>query len=332
MQCPSCGFENAPGLERCGICSTPLTAKREPTAVYPPRARERSISQKILWTLQNDPHWVTIRRTLDRIPIKRERVVGGLRNAGRLLASVVPGFGHLLFLKRPAIGAGMLITSGVAVALAVLCYQSFLADLLACWVIALSIASVSTTANRIWAAGQSAAARMRRLAIPLLVFAAYLGGYVFLRAALQSVVSLARMAGPMHMGIVLREDNLLLWNLGELRRGDVIVAEANYHGGSVASLGIIIGLPGEAVHYIGGFYIHGRPARVGLPIAEPPAYIQGSARQLQPDEYWVWLEGGGPRRSWTVVVRRRDIRGRAVAIIGPPGHRRSIAPVRIEIR
>jgi len=38
MRCRQCGFENMPGLERCGRCSSILVV-REPVAVTPPRAR-----------------------------------------------------------------------------------------------------------------------------------------------------------------------------------------------------------------------------------------------------------------------------------------------------
>jgi len=97
MQCPSCRFENMPGLESCGRCGTMLTLSTATIDVNPPRATKASkrlrkaVPRRLIYRtrdLASEARRVITRSTVEdsRIPLPEPQILSRL---------IVPGWAHI---------------------------------------------------------------------------------------------------------------------------------------------------------------------------------------------------------------------------------------------
>ncbi len=97
MQCPSCRFENMPGLESCGRCGTSLALATAAIDVHPPRASRvskrvrRAVPGRLLYRARDAAieAWRTITSSIiedSRIPLPEPGILSRL---------IVPGWAHL---------------------------------------------------------------------------------------------------------------------------------------------------------------------------------------------------------------------------------------------
>lgn len=118
MQCPICGFENISGQETCARCHTLLkvTKRLSPEDLTPPRAARGRIVRRLSYFLNR------VRESCAGWKFSEywRAVVGTKSLPGEalaaILASVLPGFGHLLTGRTARAGAAF----GVWVTLAIL--------------------------------------------------------------------------------------------------------------------------------------------------------------------------------------------------------------------
>lgn len=85
MRCPACGFENMPGLTKCGVCASDLAGKMSPRDVTPPRARDRSLRSRLDWEAR--------RTGLSRLPLPAPSAI---KRSALVVASLLPGVGMWL--------------------------------------------------------------------------------------------------------------------------------------------------------------------------------------------------------------------------------------------
>ena len=97
MQCPSCRFENMPGLESCGRCGTSLSLSTVTIDVNPPRASKaakrlrKAVPRRLIYRardLASEAHRVVTRSTVEdsRIPLPEPAILSRL---------IVPGWAHM---------------------------------------------------------------------------------------------------------------------------------------------------------------------------------------------------------------------------------------------
>ena len=98
MQCPSCRFENMPGLGSCGRCGTSLTLGTATIDVHPPRAsraarrvRQAVPEAELLYRARDaavEAHWAVTGSIVEesRVPLPEPGILSRL---------IVPGWAHL---------------------------------------------------------------------------------------------------------------------------------------------------------------------------------------------------------------------------------------------
>jgi hypothetical protein len=168
--------------------------------------------------------------------------------------------------------------------------------------------------------------------VSLMVLAAYLGGYVLLRAVVSSRYIVVTVTNGMPGDAVATGDSILIRRSGQLRRGDFALATVNGRGAAEAAVGPILGLPGDRVYVSDQIYVNGRPAHVGIQWPEELGYPDTNSPGsviLGRGEYWMRANftGHGEDNLLQLMaesgrIYRDSIWGKAVAIIGPPARRR----------
>jgi len=341
MQCPSCGFENIPGSEQCCVCSALLSSRQSGETVFPPRARDRSFWQRVRWSLTTSAGFTravgrlqALRRSLSNVEFRRRlsaaRPQVNLHEIGLLLLSVIPGLGHVYVVGDVRRGRRILLGSLGALVLAMVAYRTILADVLVYGIIALSMFCVFVVADRLREIRGEEAQFVRRVGIALLVLAVYLGSYVLLRSALSSRMMVVRIEAEPWSEVVSAGDSLLLTRHDIYRRGDIVAGAGYWQHYQVPNVGPIIGVPGDRIEVADRVYVN------GMPTGARPRHVESSPSAevtLAEDEYWLM-----PGLNINQVVNREmvasagviqdyNVWGRAVAVVGPPGHRRWLSRV-----
>src|SRR5690349_19427402 len=96
MQCPSCRFENMPGLETCGRCGTSLVLAAAAIGVHPPRASRaakrvrRAVPRRLLYRARDAA--VEAQRAITGSIVEDSRIP--LPEPGILPRLIVPGWAH----------------------------------------------------------------------------------------------------------------------------------------------------------------------------------------------------------------------------------------------
>ncbi|MCL5105041.1 MAG: S26 family signal peptidase [Armatimonadetes bacterium] len=328
-----------PGRDQCAVCSTSLSAKSPADNVVPPRAKDRTISQRIDWTLANAPGVGTIRREIEGISLKwfgRPWAWLTPRAFGLILLSAIPGFAHVYLVGQRLIGGWLFALSVAMLALAAVLIKSPVSNWLLYCIVGLSMFSMSAGIDELRGGRRDIRGRLQAwIGIGLMVFSLYLGGYWTLRMAASPFASVVSVVAQPDSELVQRGDALLLWSRGRMDRGDMVVGTIQWQDYHALTIGRLVGLPGDRIEIGNNVRVNGKATAVRLPSlagahGEPVAYsaYDVSARTLRKDEYWIVpnfnfapsiqdiLEAGS--------IRRTNIWGRVVVIIGPPERRRIV--------
>lgn len=344
-----------PGVKQCVVCSAALSAESSAQDVMPPRARDRTLRQRLRYTLEsgglmprrpaggaaaNDSAqagWKRFApRLIRRVPFSLS--FGGslgwlnLRNLGQLLIAAIPGFGHWFVLGRPAVGKVIFLSCTAALLLAALFYRSELSNILVYGVQLASAVSVYSVMSHLVSIGAPRLSRARlAIGTGLLVAALYLGAYHGVILALSPFMQPVRVLQGAQGSIVGAGDTALLWRRGDISRGDVIVAWVSYNG-DFQNIGVVLGVPGDLVTISDRLYINEMPVAVELPMlrdGDNKRYWYSASNRvdyvLKPDEYWIVPDLNPALDIETLLregtVRRDGIEGRIVAVINPPARR-----------
>jgi len=342
MQCPSCGFENMPGREQCAACSTSLSAKSPAESVMPPRAKDRTVGQRIEWTLANAPGVGAVRREIDEARRRTRPSLECLsgtwawltpKTLGLILLSGVSGYAHFYIIGRRQVGVWLFAVSAVMLAFAAVLVRSPVSDWLLYCVFGLSMLSMSAGIAELRRSRQGIAARTQAwVGIGLMVFGLYAGGYWALRMAASPWVNVVTAIAPTS-SFVRQGDTLLLWSRGQMRRGDLVVGTIHWQDYQALTIGPLVGMPGDRVEIDRQVRINGRTVSVQLPSlagahdeAVAPSAYDMSAKTLGSDEYWIVPSFGDYAPSSRDIleagsIRNADMWGRVVAIMGPAERR-----------
>lgn len=341
MQCPSCKFENMPGLQQCVVCSTSLTASPEQESVMPPRARNRGFGDRVRIALDNAPALMSLRRWLST---QRQRALGSTLTTtgwswltpgafGLIVLSAIPGFPQAFIMRCGFAGLTLFLAAMASLLLGACFYKTAFCDWMLWSVLALSAWSMLSAADYIRPGSRVGRDRYLALAgLCMLVVSIYAGGYLTLRLALSPVVSIVRLQVPLPGCGLQAGDSILTTRRSDYRRGDVIVAQVRWQDYAVPNAGRIIGMPGDVLTLRDRLYVNGRPVEARLPQPlrqdEPvPAYEEGRIR-LKANQYWVapaFNVSPSPQELLdTGRISRDDISGRVSAITGPAHRRRWI--------
>ncbi len=178
MQCPSCGFENIPGRQECGVCCSSLKTAPARESVRPPRKRDRPAWARLAWHVRTDI-WLGIRwRVLEWARAAGER--GPIRDVHwwHLALAIVPGLGHFFVLRDALPAIGMVAVSVLALVFAVWLRGTILGGIGVAVVLALSVFGVFAVVNRHWGANRKGLGGLVwRVAMLMLVLACYQMSY-----------------------------------------------------------------------------------------------------------------------------------------------------------
>jgi hypothetical protein len=333
MQCPSCGFENIPGSERCCKCSALLAPDPVRVRIYPPRARDRTWGQRLRYALTGARDWAyadgSLRAHQPQTP--HHTTQRGLQAAACILRSIIPGLAPPRTPGEVRRGRLMLLGSVAALALAVLSYRSWLSNVLLWSVVGLSAMSVAATVHELRTQGQVGDRNeLVRIGIVLVVLAIYLAMYMAIQLSLTPLLIAVNLeAQPWGEGPA-SGDTLLIWRRGPLERGALVWATVRQEYGDVPNIGPVVGLPGDRIDVTDRVYLNGIRTRFALPT---PVEAQGVPAAggviLTADEYWIMPayyanEGNAQALLQAGRVVSADIHGRAVAVLGPAAHRRRL--------
>lgn len=311
MRCPSCGFENTPGLTTCGVCASPLDGKASPRDVSPPRAKDRRLRATLEWEAQ--------RTGISRLPLPP---ASSVRRAALVACALVPGVGmwvssrggRVAWLHHAASLA--LLTAGIAL------IRSPLSDVLFLGVFGLWVWSVTEGLDVLFPPNTNADLPLRRFGLALIAAAVLAGGYSVARVAASPWVWTMRVVQPVQSGLVRRGDSVLVRRLrGAPRRGDVVVASTGSEQYPTL-FGPVIGVPGDRLVIGAPVFVNGQPTIASVEGAGGVELVLG------PGEYWVrpfWHGNAGQGRGAAAgVVWGHNVRGRVVAVVYPRGRRARI--------
>ncbi len=302
MQCPSCGFENIPGRQECGVCAASLVVARGRESVMPPRAKNRTVRQRVRWWLDANIH---LGLRLEAVRCRRDLLRGvfrgslqdtrarwswlSLRGLGLFLISVIPGFGYIFARRDKRTGFRHLLACALALGLAMALIRTPVADGLVYGVLAASVISMTVAAESLFPAFISDESRVRmRLGAALMSISLLMGGYFLLQMAVYPALSTAAIMHNPATNLVAEGDVLLLWGRGAIDRGDLIIGNAP---GREAGLGIVVGVAGDRVRIArdGRVSVNGAPIRSlqETPLAHMENLSQIAEGTLSTDQYLV---------------------------------------------
>lgn len=175
MQCPSCGFENVPGNEQCVVCSASLASGHASESVLPPRAKDRSVRQRLSYALRAGETALWLKGGLSRLrPSFNIDLPVWEVEAWHIVISIVPGVGFILITGRWVPGLAQLAAAAVAVAAAYAFWGTPLATAAMSIALGLSMFSVFLVADRRWGTSERGPnAAMRRLGMLAVIAACY---------------------------------------------------------------------------------------------------------------------------------------------------------------
>jgi hypothetical protein len=349
-----------PGNEQCVACSATLAGGQARESVMPPRARDRTVRDRVRWALQDSSVVAGLRSAREGASALGDRLRGGLaasrdiprwslnaevlraswdwinrRTWWRILLSALPGYGPACVAGRNRMGAAFFAGALASLALTACCYRHPVSNVLLFVVVALSMVSVGVAMDFLRGRREELEhLLLARIGIALIVVSLYFGTYAGLRIALEPVASIVSVV-QVPPGIPLHSGDSLLVLGGEVRRGDLVLSTIRYHGVQVPSVGRLIGMPGDRLVLSDRLYVNRRPVAVALPQLGAPydqqrpySANEAAARTLGPDEYWIvpnYNAAPGTREVLdTGVMRRNDIRGRIAAVVAPAQRRRII--------
>lgn len=355
MQCPKCGFENIPGRDECLVCSSSLAAKPADESVYPARAKDRSLWDRISWRMDRQaqvpqvqrlversnemnsqaakhargissgvtPTFNTWRETLRNIRLNRMRFPRfTLLQWGQMGISVIPGLGHIFILKKNSLGALIIIATIAMLMTAVLSYKTSLADYMIFLTVGLSMYSVWCVCVRFWLDSRDDRSVYQiSIGVALMVLALYLSIYAALMLIISPRYMFVRLMADPHIPRLERGDTTLIRRHTKINRGDLIYREV--HEGALTP-GYIVGIPGERIDIGQRVSVNGVPfGRVIFPGTEEIS----KTVILKKDEYWVtpadnldWFETPEMLIDFC-TVNPSEVLGRVIAITGPPERR-----------
>ncbi len=335
MECPSCGFQNMPGRTECASCSAALSAGSQLRSVVPPRAKDRSFGQRIQWSLASTPGVVRAGQWIDGLRLRLGMGLGAWawvtpQALCLIIQSVVPGFGHTFMLRRRAAGVGMFAIGLVSLVLAAVLYRTYIADFLAAGVTLLSMVSVVATVDTLRGGSRDPERRLYSLlGITLLVAGMYAGCYAALSVTLFRTVTVV---AHVPRTTIRRGDALLIWSHGSIGAGDIAVGVTHFNNTAAPAIGRLIAEPGDTVAIGDRLYVNGNPRPAWLPplgqqYGAPRRYSMAeyAERRLKADEFWIVpnlnLVPSPQALLQAGTIRRSEIWGRVVAIVGPPARR-----------
>ena len=329
MQCPSCGFENMPGVEQCCVCSTGLGSKAVTESVMPPRRKDRSFIERLRWSIRESRVWAGARSGINAAgtPAHGASIPDwlGVREVVMIVLSVVPGLGHIFGNCDRRRGIQLLVATILAVGLGCLLIRTALSDILACAVVCLSAYSTAAIFDSVWTRKVSDQSRLlARLGISLMIISVYASGYMATRLVDNPVFTVVNVLAEDTNRYIAAGDTVLLRRADIFRRGDFIVGTSA--AGSVLMAGPVIGVPGDTVTVSNHIYVNGAPTGVtsGLPISELFGTVQLTAGQYWVLPAYINHNADNPRQDLADagVVMRDSIVGRGIAVTGPPNHRK----------
>lgn len=311
------------------VCSASLNGRRAGETVYPPRARDRSLWQRWLWSVTSSPRLESLKR---RNHAFWTGVAGGvrwlgIREMGLLLLSVIPGLGHIAVLGQLRRGLLLFFGTVAAVVLGVFLYRTPVLDCLAYLILLASMWSVYLAVNRLRpsATGQLAMS-LERVGIALLIVALYLGSYIALRYAVRPwYITVRVLADAPIAGTVSAGDSLLIRRDAIIRRGDLVIATCRLGRLSASTISPVVGMPGDTIEVGPVIKVNGVPTGFTGWSRRVDGFYP--AVTLGKDQYWVMPNLTANTNDPDVMatagtVSQSDVWGRAIAVIGPPSHRR----------
>ncbi|BDI31702.1 hypothetical protein CCAX7_37530 [Capsulimonas corticalis] len=360
MKCAQCGYYNLPGAAVCGRCKSSLTADSgapvapppkpvTPAAdYYPPRARDRSLTDNVRLHVRPPEALATRVRSLPRPSMHLLRAAGGssrlsiqptLSQSDMLLICFAPLPGCVQWIQKRRRAAIAFFGAFFTLCLGAIATIHSDASTVFIWLIALVVlASIVDACWRAAIVNSTASPEFQRLRAGMLAFQSFcaLGlsitsVFIFLAQYFPIYEMRTDLAAP----TLLNGDGIIVqsWSdpLHNARRGDVImVIMDNYYPVTER----LIGLPGDRVEYAnGGLWVNGRPLRTPeLPIAFQPA-SNPFAVAVPKGEFFIWRamarpyteeRGGDPMQTTQsyLLVSPEDVRGKVIAVYTPPARRR----------
>ncbi len=337
MQCPSCRFENIPGLTTCGRCGSLLEFKGAAIDVHPPRASSRAKRRRRwLYTRQYYQARDVIQDSLDRtagtlirdlrVPLPEPDI------APRL---IVPGWAHihagLVLRGRSFLGVFLTL-----LAIGLLFWGSSLGAICIGFAFSVHVSSVLDILNR------QRTVRFLSMVLTSLLAASVLGVFVYWpigwAASHVAAVREYRYDSPLF-----RQSDVVLINewaflLREPRPGDVVLYETNFANDIQVGAAYhvrfmlreneaverVVGGPGDHV-----LWDHGVFTINDSPVAWTPLLPQGLPAHLEitvPENSYLILpstslasNGDGSSEAWKArgLVSREQIEGMAYLRLQP---------------
>ncbi|MCE5321697.1 hypothetical protein LLG46_00110 [bacterium] len=311
----------------------------------PPRAKDRTLGQKVGMTLENVRGFGMLRRDLERSSQRAKFVLERLscqrtwltpKTFGLILLSAVPGIAHIYIVGRKLTGLQLLTISMVLVVLTVTFIRSSVSGWFMYCLLALSMFSMSAAICTLRPGRRDISNRSYVwIGIGLIVFCLYCGNYWVLRIAAAPFMRVMTVVAEPYSTDLKRGDTLLLWSAGNMKRGDTVVGLVRWNDYHVLSIGQLVGSPGDRIEIGSKVRVNGQIAHVRLPPiagahgeALAPSSYNKCAKALAKNEYWIV-----PNFNYAPSVRdildagtisRSNILGRVIAITGPPEHRKII--------
>jgi hypothetical protein len=339
MQCPSCGFQNLPGLERCARCLSQLVLDH--IDVHPYRASDRWARWRA-WRTQGPARWLEplrwlLRRLGGLVTVQRGPVPDMARRLPSALLSVVPGLG-LAACGRWRLGCILL---GICLA-ALLGFVVFMGSWIGVLFMGLVFGVHSYAIQRCLIQRGDYVPRGMAISIGLLIFLLlYLAVYPAAGWVVNGVVRFEPLVGDLREGRLRQGDVLMVrgrWlRPPRYQPGDLVsyrIPEMRGQGWITregASIDRVLGAPGDhVVIRNGGLIVNGKPMLGGVrPVGGLPLPDNYEAT-VPADAYFILPSlpalgghyGQGAPVSAMIravsIVPYRDIRGRVIMIVGPP--------------
>lgn len=321
-----------PGHDKCCVCEHELESKESGERLYPVRASERPFWSRIWWRIRETGFLMRYDQARAGIRYTGARI--GFAELLWLLASAVPGVGHIYILKRRRIGLYMLCGTILAAVLAVLFYRSPISNLLGLGIVTASVISVFSVLYKYlddyWSARDR---KVNAASVAMIVFSFYALSYFLLVMAFYNSVFAVNVNIPVYIPEVSDGDRILVIREDGYGLGDAVVGSIEYNEREVLALGCVLGVSGDIIELKDGLYVNGKRAAIqAVPVNyDVSSYVEGQAAirhvlWVGEDELWVppspgWIVGNPDNWLDAGRIKVDAVRGRAAAVIEPPEHR-----------